>query len=94
MIDKSAVRSESVIPHFNLTGDYWLVISFVRVPVKYAKPFKPLLEGGGGRIGGHMYDKERCSEKEDSVIPHFHFTRDGWFVISFIFVPTKNHKLL
>ena len=39
----------SVIPHFNLTDiirDGWLLISLFHVPSKYAKPLRPLLEGG------------------------------------------------
>ena len=51
----------SVIPHFNLTEiirDGWLVTSFIHVPVNYAKPSKPLLEGGGGK-GRSTYDTQR-----------------------------------
>ena len=51
----------SVIPHFNLTEiiwDGWLD----HVPVKNAKPLKPLLEGGGGK-GRGPYDRQMCSGK-------------------------------
>ena len=93
---------ECVIPLFNLIeiiNDGWLVISFVHVPTKNPKPFKSLLEGGGGkgRGGTHMYDRQRYSEKWESVIPHFNLTeiiRDGLFVIWFIHVSAKNTKQL
>ena len=50
---------------FNLIeiiNDGWLVFSFVHMPGKTATPLKPLLEGGRGRLGRNMYDRQRCCE--------------------------------
>ena len=50
-----------------------------------------------GRVGGHLYDRQRCSYKFQSVIPYSDYVKcfmDGWFVISFIHVPAKNKKTL
>ena len=52
------------------------------MPAKNPKPLKPLLEG---KVRG-IYDRKRCSEKRESVIPQFYLTkiiRDGSFLISF-----------
>ena len=49
MIGKSGVRSERVSFH---TYDGSLVISFIDMPGKYAKPVKPLLECGVGKSRG------------------------------------------
>jgi hypothetical protein len=44
-----------------------------------------------------MYDRQRCSEMCESLIPHFNYSKivtGGLFVISFIDVPAKNAKQL
>ena len=49
------------------------------------------------RVGGQMYDRQRCNEKFESLIPHFNYSkivRGGWFLISFIHVCAKNAKPL
>ena len=69
--------------------DGWFVISLIDVQTKHAKLLKLLLEGGG-RAGGHMFDRQKCSEKWQSVILNFDLTeiiRDVSFVVSFIHVP-------
>ena len=40
----------------------WKPPEFYYVLAKNVKLLKPLLEGGGCRVVGHMYDKERCTE--------------------------------
>ena len=63
MIGKCVVEKiESVIPHILMTENIrssLLVISFVPVPAKNAKPLKSLLELGGGKVGGPMYHRQR-----------------------------------
>ena len=53
--------------HFNLTEiikDGQLVISFIHVPAKKCKTVKTLIgKVVGGRVGGYMYDRQRCSGK-------------------------------
>ena len=94
ILGKGAVGSECAIPHFNYSKtvrNCWLVITLVHVLAKNAKPLKPLLEVGGGN-GRGTYERQSCSEKFVSVIPHFNLTeiiRDGWFVITFIQVSAK-----
>ena len=59
------------------------------MPAINARPLKLLLEGGGS-MGGHMYDRQRCREKCESLIPHFNYSkiiRGSSFLISFIRVP-------
>ena len=55
MIGKGGVRSQSVIPHvnyINILRDGWVVISFIDMSAKNAKPLQALLEGEGqGHIG-------------------------------------------
>ena len=72
------------------------LISFIHVPGKNAKSLKLLLEAGVGRtVWGNMYDRHRCSEKCESLIPHFDYSKfvsDGLFLISFIHVPAKKCK--
>ena len=46
------------------------------------------------RVGGHMYERQRCSEKFESLIPHFNYSeivRGDWSLISFVHVPAKIH---
>ena len=50
MIGLCSEKSESVIPHFNLTEiklfcNGWFVTSFIDVTIKISKPSQPLLEG-------------------------------------------------
>ena len=70
MIEKGAVSSESVSHHTLTTVNFFMdglfVISLIDVLTKHAKLLKPLLERGG-RVAGHMYDRQKCSE---GVIPH------------------------
>ena len=48
---------------------------FIQVPAKNAKQLKPILEGGKGNGRGYMYDRQKCSEKRESVIPHFNYIK-------------------
>ena len=51
----------------------------------------------GGNVAGYIYDRQRCSRKLESVIPHIIYSkifRDGLFVIWFIHVSAKNGKQL
>ena len=44
-----------------------------------------------------MYDRQRCSEMCESLIPHFNYSkivRGGSLLLSFIHVPAKNPKPL
>ena len=44
-----------------------------------------------------MYDRQRCSEMCESLIPHFNYSKIVWcgsFLLSFIEVAAKNAKLL
>ena len=50
-----------------------------------------------GKGKGHMHDRQRYSEKLESIIAHFNYCktfRDGWFIISFIHAPEKIAKQL
>ena len=52
---------------------------------------------GGGNVGGHIYDRQRCSRNLESVIPHINYITiftDGWSVIWFIHMSVKNGKQL
>ena len=44
-----------------------------------------------------MHDRQRCSYIRESVIPYLDYDkyfRDSWFVISFIYMSSKNAKSL
>ena len=43
----------------------------------------------GRRVGGYMYNRQRCSEMWESLIHYSKIVRGGWFLISFIDVPAK-----
>ena len=45
----------------------------------------------GGRVGGHMYDRQSCCEKRESVIPDVNYKKIIRVVIR---MPAKNAKPL
>ena len=75
-IGKGTVRSQRVSLHTITTLKFqgWLFHNFVHSRAwkngflhatgsKNAKPLKPILKGGGGNVGGHIYDRQRWSQK-------------------------------